>query len=182
MGNKAKKLKTLTGNGTRDIADLLQPRPRPKMAPHIDAYSTSSEEEILDAPDEIPCPGSMNSPQREEDLTAPATKGDIKALLTNIRAFFNADLNIMREDITVVTARLQANEDAITSLAQKQESTNEHLLQLQASHKSMQRTQRHSCKDWALPCLLTTRHVQATDGTYAGLSLLPHALQMTPAD
>ncbi|CAH2315132.1 Hypothetical predicted protein [Pelobates cultripes] len=138
MGKKAKKLKTLTGNGTRDIADLLQPRPRPKMAPHIEAYSTSSEEEILDAPDEIPCPGSMNSPQREEDLTAPATKGDIKALLTNIRAFFNADLNIMCEDITVVTARLQANEDAITSLAQKQESTNEHLLQLQASHKSMQ--------------------------------------------
>ncbi|CAH2294353.1 Hypothetical predicted protein, partial [Pelobates cultripes] len=80
----------------------------------------------------------MNSPQREEDLTAPATKGDIKALLTNIRTFFNADLNIIREDITVVTARLQANEDAITSLAQKQESTNEHLLQLQASHKSMQ--------------------------------------------
>ncbi|CAH2246591.1 Hypothetical predicted protein [Pelobates cultripes] len=195
MGKKAKKLKTLTGNGSRDIADLLQPRPRPKMAPQIDAYSTSSEEELLDAPDEIPCSGSMHSPQREEDLTAPATKGDIKALLTNIRAFFNADLNIIREDITVVTARLQANEDAITSLAQKQESTNEHLLQLQAAHKSMQsiktgacisfpppKTQQHSYRDWDLPCLLTTRHVQATDGTSAELSLLSHALQMTPAE
>ncbi|CAH2311574.1 Hypothetical predicted protein [Pelobates cultripes] len=95
MGKKAKKLKTLTGNGSRDIADLLQPRPRPKMTPQIDAYYTSSEDEILDAPDEIPCSKSIISPQGGEDLTAPATKGDIKALMSNIRAFFNADLNVI---------------------------------------------------------------------------------------
>ncbi|CAH2294236.1 Hypothetical predicted protein [Pelobates cultripes] len=51
----------------------------------------------------------------------------------NIRAFFNADLNIIRKDITVVTARVQATKDSIHSITQ-QTSTNE----LLATNKVMQ--------------------------------------------
>ncbi|CAH2330082.1 Hypothetical predicted protein, partial [Pelobates cultripes] len=50
----------------------------------------------------------------------------------------NADLDIIREDITMVMARVQANKDNISSIAQKQTSTNELIHKLQASHTAMQ--------------------------------------------
>ncbi|CAH2220628.1 Hypothetical predicted protein [Pelobates cultripes] len=107
------------------------------MAAQQDPRYSSSEEEILDAPDEIPHMEGLISPHQGEDLTAPATR-DIKTLMHNIRVFFNADLNIIREDITVVTARVQATEDSIHSITQQQTSTNEPMQQLLATNKVMQ--------------------------------------------
>ncbi|CAH2282956.1 Hypothetical predicted protein [Pelobates cultripes] len=124
-------LTSLEPNGKEGKADLLKPLPKLKIAPQPDPHDSTSEEELLDAHDDIP-------PQEGEDLTAPGTKGDIKALMNNSRAFFNADLNIIREDMTGVTAGVQTNEDNISFIAQKQRDTNELIQQLQAAHKALQ--------------------------------------------
>ncbi|CAH2299746.1 Hypothetical predicted protein [Pelobates cultripes] len=58
--------------------------------------------------------------------------------MNNIRVFLNAALNILRDDITVVTARVQATEDCIHSITQQQTSTKEQMQQLQATNKAMQ--------------------------------------------
>ncbi|CAH2250773.1 Hypothetical predicted protein [Pelobates cultripes] len=108
------------------------------MAAQQDLLYSSSEEKILNAPDEIPHTESLISTHQGEDRTAPATRGDIKTLMHNIRAFFNADLNIKREDITGVTARVQATEDSIHSITQQQTSTKEQMQQLLAANKAMQ--------------------------------------------
>ncbi|CAH2245516.1 Hypothetical predicted protein [Pelobates cultripes] len=68
--------------------------------------SKSSEDELLDAPYTISETWSLNTPQSTEDLDTPATNGDILELMKNIRAFFNSDLNVVREEITAVTARI----------------------------------------------------------------------------
>ncbi|CAH2292507.1 Hypothetical predicted protein [Pelobates cultripes] len=76
------------------------------MAPPLDSPYSSSEDEVLDAPDDITRSEGSDPLPLTKDLQAPATKGDIKAIMNNISAFFNADLDIIREDMSVVTARV----------------------------------------------------------------------------
>ncbi|CAH2300910.1 Hypothetical predicted protein [Pelobates cultripes] len=99
---KTKRLKTLTGDSSYSISDLLQPQPKPKMAAPPDSPYSSSEEEGLDAPNEIPHTVGHIATLPAEDLQALATKGDIKALMNNILAF-NADLDIIRENVPSCT-------------------------------------------------------------------------------
>ncbi|CAH2284931.1 Hypothetical predicted protein [Pelobates cultripes] len=108
------------------------------MAVPPDSPYSSSKDEVLDAPDDIPRTEGLDSSPQMEDLAALATKGDIKALMHNISAFFNADLDIIREDMTVVTARVTVTEESISSLTQYQESNTEQICQLQAAHKAVQ--------------------------------------------
>ncbi|CAH2327949.1 Hypothetical predicted protein [Pelobates cultripes] len=137
MGKKTKKLKTLNWEGSRNIGDLLQQRPRPKMVAPPDSPYTFSEE-VMDATDKIPhTVGNLSTPLTE-DLTAPATKGDIKALMNNIHAFYNADLDIIQEDITVVTTRVRATEEHLSTVAHQQENSNEQIQSLQAAHRAFQ--------------------------------------------
>ncbi|CAH2225401.1 Hypothetical predicted protein [Pelobates cultripes] len=108
MGKKNKKLKELTGEGYRNISDLLLQRPRPKMVGQPDrSSSTSSDADPLNVPDAIPDPGGLNTHLSAAEFNTPATKGDILELMTNMRKFFNADLAVVREEITEITA--QAN-------------------------------------------------------------------------
>ncbi|CAH2307600.1 Hypothetical predicted protein [Pelobates cultripes] len=95
MGKRAKKLKVLAGEGFRNIGDLLQSRPKPKMAAQPDLGLTTSKDEMLETSDDIPYPGDLDTPLPEEDLSAPVNKGAFKALLINIRTLFNADLSFI---------------------------------------------------------------------------------------
>ncbi|CAH2276125.1 Hypothetical predicted protein [Pelobates cultripes] len=76
------------------------------MAPPVDLPYSSSEVEVLNTPNDILRSESSNLFSLREDLQAPATKGDIQALMNNIRAFFNADLDIIMEDVSAVTVRV----------------------------------------------------------------------------
>ncbi|CAH2252432.1 Hypothetical predicted protein [Pelobates cultripes] len=89
-----------------------------------DSHYSSSKEEILDAPDDITHTEGLITSQLKQDVTALGTKGDIKAQMNNIRAFFNADL-------------VWANEDNVSSIAQQQTGNKDLIQQLQASQKTM---------------------------------------------
>ncbi|CAH2254865.1 Hypothetical predicted protein [Pelobates cultripes] len=111
---KAKKLKTLAEKGCCDINNVLEIRRRPKMAAQPDPHYSSSDGDLLNAPNKIHQTEGLISSHQEKDV------------------------DIIHENISVVTARVQAKEDNISSIQQKQTGTNELVLQLQASHKAMQ--------------------------------------------
>ncbi|CAH2294565.1 Hypothetical predicted protein [Pelobates cultripes] len=90
------------------------------MTSPADSTCPSSEDKILKAPDDIPRSESSKLCSLKEDLQAPATMGDIQALMNNIRAFFNAGVDITREDISMVTAKVRGAEESVTSVAQRQ--------------------------------------------------------------
>ncbi|CAH2302217.1 Hypothetical predicted protein [Pelobates cultripes] len=82
MGKRHKKLKALSCEGSRDIDELLQRGPRPKMAARREpSTSNSSEEELLDVPDTISETGGLNTPWSTEDLNTLFTRGDILELI-----------------------------------------------------------------------------------------------------
>ncbi|CAH2312760.1 Hypothetical predicted protein [Pelobates cultripes] len=101
MGKKSRRQGPVKPAGSQDIGDLLL---RPSRASGTatpkengDSLSASSEERAMDELDEIPAAGGLHYTSSDEDNELPATKGDIKALLRNIRGLFAAD--IVREDI-----------------------------------------------------------------------------------
>ncbi|CAH2319282.1 Hypothetical predicted protein [Pelobates cultripes] len=134
MEKRTKKLKVLLGERSQNIGDLLQPVPRPNMVAQRDSRSSvSSAEDTLDAPDNIPDTGDLNTSLSTEDLNTTATKGDILDLMKNMRAFFNADLAVVREEISAMMARIQVAEEDASSIAQRQVCAAEQTTLLQAT-------------------------------------------------
>ncbi|CAH2292277.1 Hypothetical predicted protein [Pelobates cultripes] len=57
--------------------------------------------------------------------------------MNNIRASFNADLYIIREDVAGVLARVKATEEQVSSMAHQKDGSKEQI-QLQAAHRAVQ--------------------------------------------
>ncbi|CAH2311288.1 Hypothetical predicted protein [Pelobates cultripes] len=74
------------------------------MAAVPDSPYSSSEEDYMDALDKISYTGGPAAKSPPEDLQAPATKGDIQALMKNLWAYFTADLDIIREEVAGISA------------------------------------------------------------------------------
>ncbi|CAH2254760.1 Hypothetical predicted protein [Pelobates cultripes] len=90
--------------GARDIGALLL---RPAKAaetptPNQDGNSASSREQIHDEIDDFPGTGGLHSISSDEDNELPSTKGDIKALLCNIRSLFAVDMAVLRKEIHTI--------------------------------------------------------------------------------
>ncbi|CAH2223572.1 Hypothetical predicted protein [Pelobates cultripes] len=136
MGKCLKKLKTQAGDGHQSIRELFHMRPKPKMAaPPANQDSSSESEELLDAPDPIPEAAQSTPHTLTGDRGALATKGDIIDLMVQLWSFFRADLVVVQEEVTAVTAA----EENITSLSQAQAGTSEHVRQIQTSLEDVQK-------------------------------------------
>ncbi|CAH2321472.1 Hypothetical predicted protein [Pelobates cultripes] len=126
MGKRAKKTKAALVSRTLNIGQYMQgnlPRMAPKMVDQHAEISSSEEEASLDTLDEIPQAGGLHMESSDEENNTPATKGDMKSLLRDIRKMFQADLAILREDMLSHTVRLKAVEE--TSAHLKAEQTTE---------------------------------------------------------
>ncbi|CAH2324300.1 Hypothetical predicted protein [Pelobates cultripes] len=123
MGKQAKKIIAALAMGSRNIGDYIQgglPRMAPKMADQRADISLSEKEPSLDALDEIPQVGGLHEESSDEENNTPATKGDIKSLLRDIRKMFQADLAILREDVLLLTGRIKAAEETSNHLKAEQ--------------------------------------------------------------
>ncbi|CAH2223717.1 Hypothetical predicted protein [Pelobates cultripes] len=95
----------------------------PKMADQHAEISSSEEEASLDTLDKIPQAGGLHMESSDEENNTPATKGDIKSLLHDIRKMFQADLAILREDMLSLTSRIKAAEETTTLAAEQKRLT-----------------------------------------------------------
>ncbi|CAH2321731.1 Hypothetical predicted protein [Pelobates cultripes] len=96
-----------------------------------------TEADPLDVPDAIPDTASLNAPLPVAELNTAATKADILELMRNIRKFFNADLAIVREEITAIRAQVQATEGNISATAQRQTGAAEQQAQLHNKQQTL---------------------------------------------
>ncbi|CAH2319599.1 Hypothetical predicted protein [Pelobates cultripes] len=140
MGKRAKKIKAALASGTRNIGEYMQgslPRVAPKMAdPHVET-SSEEEETSMDALDEIPQAGGLYMESSDEENNTPATKGDIKSLLRDIRKMFQADLAILREDMLSLTGHLKAAEETSAHIKAEQTTLAAEQKRLTASQATM---------------------------------------------
>ncbi|CAH2301169.1 Hypothetical predicted protein [Pelobates cultripes] len=120
----------------RLITNLSTRKPPGKPAPNYygDTTSASSGEQALDDLDEFPSTGGLHNASSDEDNKLPSTKGDIKALLCNIRMLFAADVAVLREDIHTVEGRVKKTEEASQGLTAR-------CTQLEAQNAELQRSQ-----------------------------------------
>ncbi|CAH2319468.1 Hypothetical predicted protein [Pelobates cultripes] len=144
MGKKPKHRGAAKRAGARDIGALLLRPAKAAVTPAPnqdgDSASASSAEQLLDELDDFPGTGGLHSVSSDEDNDLPSTKGDIKALLCNIRSLFVADMAVLREEIHTVEGRVRKMEAESQGLATC-------CVQLEAHNTELQRTQ----------TLLTTR-------------------------
>ncbi|CAH2246063.1 Hypothetical predicted protein [Pelobates cultripes] len=123
---------------TQDISAMLQ---RPAAA------KLAAEPECTDGSDcsegppgeqlEPSCTQALQTePARGKDLT-PATRQDIAELLLEMRQLHAADLELLKTDLTAVTARTQASEEAILDLRQEAQGFKESIIQLQSSQANL---------------------------------------------
>ncbi|CAH2274617.1 Hypothetical predicted protein [Pelobates cultripes] len=144
MGKKSKHQGTAKPAGARDIGDLLL---RPAKASSLTApkqngaaISASSEEQAMDELDEFPGSGGLHHPSSDENSEQPSTKGDIKALLRNLRMMFAADVATLRKEIQTVEGRVKTMEGNSEDLTAR-------CTQLEAQNTELQRNQSRSAQE-----------------------------------
>ncbi|CAH2312661.1 Hypothetical predicted protein [Pelobates cultripes] len=144
MGKKPKHRGAAKLTGAHDIGALLLRPAKAAVTPapnqNGDSASASSAEQLLDELDDFPDTGGLHSVSSDEDNDLPSTKGDIKALLCNIRSLFAADMAVLREEIHTMEGRMRKTEAESQGLAAR-------CVQLEAHNTELQRAQ----------ALLTTR-------------------------
>ncbi|CAH2306905.1 Hypothetical predicted protein, partial [Pelobates cultripes] len=119
MGKKSRHQGAVKPMGARDIGALLLRPAKAAETPaqNQDGDSASSGEQILDELDDFPGTRGLHSISSDEDNELPSTKGDIKALLCNIRSLFAADIAVLREEIHTVEGRVKKTEVDSQSLS-----------------------------------------------------------------
>ncbi|CAH2249283.1 Hypothetical predicted protein [Pelobates cultripes] len=100
------------------------------------------EEQAMDKLDEFRGSGGLHHPSSDEDSELPSTKGDIKALLRNLRMMFAADVATLPEETQTVEGRVKTMEGNLEDLTAQ-------CIQLEAQNTELQRNQSHltSCLD-----------------------------------
>ncbi|CAH2223917.1 Hypothetical predicted protein [Pelobates cultripes] len=69
---------------------------------------------------------------------APASKADIQNMVAELKAYFSADIALVREDMGVMTARLRALEEAGTATTSKQEALQPEVETLKQANHTME--------------------------------------------
>ncbi|CAH2223098.1 Hypothetical predicted protein [Pelobates cultripes] len=108
------------------------------MAPKVTCSSESSEEFSLDEdlPDLLSKRVSPPQPLTPGD-EAPSTKADIKALLKDIQAMFNADMELIRKEVITITDRVAAVEEDTGAIKVAQTATDSALHMMQKNQAAL---------------------------------------------
>ncbi|CAH2285589.1 Hypothetical predicted protein [Pelobates cultripes] len=97
----------------------------------MESLSASDDEYLGDIPTQIPQRRQQNAPPKQPEHQL-ATKVNLSVMVTDLKAFFAAELAGLKSELNTLTSRIQTAEDGVQDLKAQQEATATQTLELTA--------------------------------------------------
>ncbi|CAH2285714.1 Hypothetical predicted protein, partial [Pelobates cultripes] len=98
----------------------------------MESLSASEDEYLSDMPTPTPQRKQQTAPPRQSEPPL-ATKADLTGMVTDLKAFFAAELAGLKTELSPLTGRMRATEDAVQDLRVQQDATTKKTLELTTS-------------------------------------------------